>query len=370
MHTSGPNIKPNAQITAFYLFFVIHTLQIGAGLMGVPQIIYKEAKNSAWISVLIAGVFLHVTIIVMLYILRQYENGDLFMIQKDIFGKYISLLLGSIYLAYIFTVTSSVILNYTEVVQVFIFPNMPTFQITFFLLFLALYAILGGFRVVVGVAYIFFLSTIWMVIALYEPIKLINLDLYFPILQASPQELMAGAYKTTFSVLGLEILFFVYPFITNKEKAPLAAHLAVLLTTILTFLVTFVSIGYFSGPQLEEQIWPTLAMFKIIQLSILERFDFLAVALWMFVVLPNIVLFTWLVSYGAKRLYHVKQKHALFVIVILLYIFVNLFEYRMSVNTLTDITAQVGFYTVFVYPFLLAILVTVKKWIAKGRNSS
>ncbi|KGP73094.1 GerAB/ArcD/ProY family transporter [Pontibacillus yanchengensis] len=369
MNQAHVKIKPNIQITAFYLFFIIHTMQIGAGIMGVPQIIYKESKNNAWISVLIAGVFLHLTIFVMVTLLKQYNNADLFAIQKDVFGKWISRFLGTFYILYVLTVTSSILLNYTEVVQVFIFPKMPSLQITFFLLFLATYAITGGFRVVVGSAYLFFFLTIWLVFSLYEPVRHVDWDHYFPLSQATPKELMLGAYKTTFSVLGLEVLLFVYPFISNKKKVPIAAHLAVLLTTILTFLVTFISIGYFSGPQLEEQIWPTLAMFKIIQFSILERFDFIAVAFWGFVILPNIILFIWLASYGAKRLYHVKQKHALYVIIILLYAFTNFFEYRFNINTITDLAANVGFYAVFIYPYFLLLIVLVKKKFTKGQGS-
>ncbi|MYL32506.1 GerAB/ArcD/ProY family transporter [Pontibacillus yanchengensis] len=369
MNQGHVKIKANIQITAFYLFFIIHTMQIGAGIMGVPQIIYKESQNNAWISVLIAGVFLHLTIFVMISLLEQYKNADLFAIQKDVFGKWISRILGTFYILYILTVTSSIMLNYTEVVQVFIFPKMPSLQITFFLLFLATYAITGGFRVVVGSAYLFFFLTIWLVFSLYEPVRYIDWDHYLPVIQASPKELMMGAFKTTFSVLGLEVLLFVYPFISNKNKVPIVAHLAVLLTTILTFLVTFISIGYFSGPQLEGQIWPTLAMFKIIQFSILERFDFIAVAFWGFVILPNVILFIWLASYGAKRLYHVKQKHALYVIVLLLYAFTNIVEFRFSIDTLTDLSAKVGFYTVFVYPFLLLLIVLVKKKLTKSKGS-
>ena len=37
-------------VRAFYLFFIIHTIQIGAGLMGVPRILFLEAGPDAWVD--------------------------------------------------------------------------------------------------------------------------------------------------------------------------------------------------------------------------------------------------------------------------------------------------------------------------------
>lgn len=361
-------VKPQMQFTAFYLFFVLHTVQVGVGIMGVPMIVYKEAKHDAWISIIIAGIALHITLFVMFYVLNKYENADLFGIQQDLFGKFLSKVLGFLYLVYVFVGISTILLNYTEVVQVYIFPKMPTYLITSFLLILMIYTLLGGLRVVVGVAFLFFILTIWLAFILYFPIRHIQLEHYFPILNASPMELLRGAFKTTYTVLGFEVLLFVYPFVQNKNKAPLFAHLAVFFTTILTFVTTFISIGYFSGEQLNKQIWATLSLFKIVQFSILERFDYVAVAIFMFVILPNLVIFSWLFTFGAKRLFNFKQKYVVYALAVLVFAFANLFEYRINVNVLTDYVARIGFYFVFVYPWFLLICIWIKRGLIRMKG--
>lgn len=346
-------------------------MQIGAGIMGIPQILFIQAKGSAWISVLLTGILLHLTVFIMVKLLQQYENADLFMIQKKLFGKWISLLLGTIYLSYLFLVVSSIILTYIEVVQVYIFPDIPNYQLSFLLIALAVYAINGGFRVAVGTSFIFFFVSSFMMLLLIKPITLIEWVHYLPIIQAPLRDILMGAYQTSYTVIGLEILLFIYPFIINKRKIAVAAHSAVFYTTFILFFVTFVSIGYFSGPQLENQIWPTLSMFKIVTSPIIERFDFLAVAFWIFIILPNIILFTWLISYGAKRLYHVKQKHALYVLAFLLYLVVSIVYDRTMIRNLSTSAGNIGFYIVFVYPWILYLLIVIKKKMQqlKGRNT-
>ncbi|KHE67311.1 GerAB/ArcD/ProY family transporter, partial [Halobacillus sp. BBL2006] len=149
-------IKPDVAVSAFYLFFIVHTIQTGTGIMGVPRILFLEAGPDAWISVLIAGVYLHFIAWIMISILREYESADIIGIQCDLYGKYIGVSIGIVFLIYQFFILLSVIKNYVEVVQVFIFPNIPIWLMSLFLLSLMIYCVLGGFRVVVGTSFIFF----------------------------------------------------------------------------------------------------------------------------------------------------------------------------------------------------------------------
>ncbi|MFD1017625.1 GerAB/ArcD/ProY family transporter [Thalassobacillus hwangdonensis] len=351
---------PGKQIEAFYLFFIIHTLQIGAGLMGVPRYVFEMSKQDAWISVLIAGLYMHLIIYLMIHILKCYENADLFGIQVDLFGRVIGTLLGSVYLVYFFFLNFTVMLNYIEVVQVFIFPNFSQPLLSLMLIAIAIYAVLGGFRVAVGVSVVFFFATIWLIATIYVPIKMMDWNHFLPIMEASPTEILKGVYKTTYTIIGLEVLFFVYPFVKNKNKVSLPSHLAVFFTTFLVLLVTVVSIGFFAEDQLKQTVWATLTLFKVVSFPILERFDMIAISLWLLVILPNFIMITWLFTYGVKRLYRIPQRTSLYVYGGALFIGSFLVKYRVDINTITNYSAIAGFWIAFVYPILLFPLVWLK----------
>ena len=148
-------LKKNLQIRAFYLFFIISSIQIGVGIMGTSRIVYLEALQDAWISILIASIYLFIVIIVMLSILKQYDNADIFGIQVDIFGNWFGKLLGSIYIIHFAITFFSVLITYLEIVRIYIFPTLNNVTLGSLVLMLVLYGLLGGIRVIVGVCTLF-----------------------------------------------------------------------------------------------------------------------------------------------------------------------------------------------------------------------
>src|SRR5699024_12768204 len=122
------NVKPGLRIRAFYLFFIIPSIQLGVGVLGVPRYIFAEARQDAWLSILIAFVYMIIVAWVMFIILNQYKNADIFGIQIDIFGKWIGKLLGTIYIVYFAAEVLSGLLTYIEIIQIFLDPTVASWD--------------------------------------------------------------------------------------------------------------------------------------------------------------------------------------------------------------------------------------------------
>ncbi|MBO1911626.1 GerAB/ArcD/ProY family transporter, partial [Microvirga sp. 3-52] len=173
-------IKPGQSIRAFYLIFIIVGIQVGVGILGVPRYIFAVAHQDAWVSIIIAFAYMLIVTWAMFIILNKYENADIFGIQVDIFGRWIGKLLGTIYLLFFMVEFLSVLLNYIEIVQVFIFPTITTFIMGLLLLLLVIYSVQGGIRVVVGTVFIFSLLSPWIFLLLYDPISRMEVTHFFP----------------------------------------------------------------------------------------------------------------------------------------------------------------------------------------------
>jgi spore germination protein AB len=366
------NVDPpkSLMFNSFYVMFVIHVAQTGVGIAGLPRILYLESGNDAWISVLMSGFVLALAITIIVLLLKNYESADLYGIHKDIFGKWVGGLFSIVYIGYLFLIAYLVIMHYTEIVQAWIFPQMPTWLLTGLLIFLTVYAVLGGVRVVVGVSFLTFVLTAWLLLMLYAPLKYMDYTHYFPIWNHSLKEIGAGVYKTAFSVIGFELLLLIYPYIKDKKKALKFSMFGIGYTTFLYTIVTFVSIGFFSEMTLEKTIWPVLSMFKIVQIPNLERFEFIAVSYWMLVILPNICLYFWAATRGIKRVLGFKQRKSIYLFGLLLWICTFFIDQRIELNTFTDKTATFSFFLTFIYPLLLLALVMLKKLAKKLKGES
>ncbi|WP_077297144.1 GerAB/ArcD/ProY family transporter [Virgibacillus pantothenticus] len=354
-------IKANLQIRSFYLFFFVVTIQIGVGIMGVPRLIFEVAKRDAWISVIIAFVYLCLLLLVMLLILRQYPNADIFGIQVDLFGNIIGKLLGTIYIAYFVLNLFTILITYIEVVTIFIFPDLNNVIMAALLISLVVYSVLGGIRVVIGVCFLFFIMSHWLIFLLIQPILEIDWIHFQPMFQASITELLQGARETSYTFSGIELLFILYPFIQNKQKATFPLYLGIFCSSMIVLIATVVVLGYFTPEGIDAREWSVLGLYKIQSFSFIERFDYIVIAEWMMVSLPNMILFSWAITYGLKRLYHIPQKKTLYTLAIVVIIASIFTKEHYIIQAIINLIARYGFWIVYVYPFLILLIIAIKK---------
>ncbi|MBR8644781.1 GerAB/ArcD/ProY family transporter [[Brevibacterium] frigoritolerans] len=87
-------------------------------------------------------------------------------------------------------------------------------------------------------------------------------------------------------MLGFEMILMYYPFIKNAERSQKYAHGGVVLTTLLSLLLYFVSIVFYSQKQLTLTLWPTLTLTSIIELPLIQRFEYITVSWWTIIIIP------------------------------------------------------------------------------------
>ncbi|TFB22150.1 spore gernimation protein [Filobacillus milosensis] len=363
------SVPKDNQIKAAYLIIAIHTVQVGVGIAGYPRLVFMDAKQDSWISIIITGLILSLVIACMVFILNTYKNQDLAGILCTAFGNIIGKFFSMIFVVYFLVLFLSVIINYVEFVQVFIFPKMASWFIGLLLLILVWYAVYGGIRVAVGASIVFFLSSIWMVGLLSKPISLIEVRNYLPIFSTPWKDVLKGVLISSYTFLGFELLWVIYPFIYDKKNVAKYSQFSILITVVMYLFITMVAIGYFSPKQLEQKVWPLLTMFKVISFPMFERFDILAVALWIIVILPNLILLAWMFSFTCKRAHGWKQKHCLVGLVIFSLGFIAIFDDRELINKFTDYTGQIGLVLGWAFPFILLPFAIKHRMKGKKKNA-
>lgn len=354
------SVNRGEQIRAYYLFYIMFGIQIGVGFLSAPRSIFKEAHQDAWVSIIIAYLFTLLTIAVMFTILSRYENVDIFGIQVHIFGKWFGKFLGCIYILFFSAELLSVLLAYIEVVQIFIYPTISSFIMGLLLLILIVYSVMGGIRIVTGVVFLFVILSPWFFVLLYDPILRMESAHFFPLFEASMTDLLNGAKKTSYTFSGLEVLLVIYPFIDNKEKAKRPTYLGVTASAFVVLLTTIVSIGYFSPNDFDLLDWPVISLFKSVSFSFMERFDYLVIAEWIMVTIPTAILLMWAIAHGTKRLFQVKENITLYVVSLVLLFIFTLIDSVVEIQKVLDTVASIGFWIVFVYPFILLPIVLIK----------
>jgi hypothetical protein len=156
--------------------------------------------------------------------------------------------------------------------------------------------------------------------------------------------------------MGFESLLIYYPFIKNPNKSQKWAQISSLTTTVLYSVILILTYMYFNEEQIKHALWPTLNMTKIISFPVLERFEYVVIFIWLFVLMPTICIPIWSVGRILEVSFKLKPKFSLLIISIIIYSSVFFIKGRISINMLNQFVGNLGLYFIYIYiPFLFIV---------------
>jgi len=353
--------KPPFLLSTFLVIFIIHANQVGIGIHGFQRVIFMVAKQDSWISVLIAGFVTHIVVFVMIKTLQLYRSTDIYGIHHDVYGKWLGKVFNSLYILYCLWVFLIILKNYIEVLQTWVFPTIPVWLFSSSIILLVIYGVTGGVRIIVGVCFFSVALSLWMFTFIGYPLRFADIDQLLPVMESNFVSILKGAHKMTLTIIGFEILYVIYPYMEKKDKLQKYAHIGIAGTTVVYLLLMLVAIVYFSPGQLESTIWPTLSLFKIVRLPIIERTEFVALTFWLLIILPNLMLYLWAAVRGVKRTFGINTKGVLLAFTTCIFVMSLFINTRIKINRFNDFFASVAFYITFCYPLVLYALARLKK---------
>ncbi|CAG9620589.1 GerAB/ArcD/ProY family transporter [Sutcliffiella rhizosphaerae] len=361
-------IPTNFQISPFLVFFLIHGTQFGVGALGYQRIIAMAAGYDAWIGIILFGALTHI-IVYMIYKICEKSNGDIVSAHRLVFGKWIGNIFNLFFVFYFIFTAVTVLRSYIEVVQVWLFPDLKTWFFSLIFLMLVFYLITGGFRVITGISFLGVVLPSYLVLTIIMPLEYANFRNLLPIFDHPIKDILKSGKDMTLSMLGFEALLLYYPYIKNPEKSKKWAQFGIFITSFIYLVFALVTFAYFSEGKLQKNIWATLSIWKIIELPFVERVEYIGIANWCLIILPNVCIFLWCSSRLAKRMSGLKQRTTLIFITLVVLILMTQFEDRKHINDLNKYIGEVGFYMGYVYIPILFLFVTFVYW-RKGKKKN
>lgn len=354
-------VNKRHQVSPYLVFFIVYSSQVGVGILGFQRTIAAKAGYDAWIGVLLAGFFVQV-FIWLVYKLLGSAEGDIVDVHSKVFGKIIGSFFSFIIIFYYWLASVSVLLGFIEIIQVWMFPTLPSWILSSLILVSVYYCVSGGFRVVVGISFLSFIFPQIILIVLYIfPLKEAHFTNLLPIMNHSFRDMLDAIKSSMYTLAGTETLLMFYPFIRDPKSSKKYAHLAVLFTTLLYTLSAIVSFTYYSERQLKEIIWPELTLIKIIRLSYLERFEYLYISMYLIIVTALIALLLWCSTRGLKKIFKKKQKNFLIILSLLSVVISQLINEQLK-ETLDKYVTQMNLWIFYGYiPILLIIFTLLKR---------
>lgn len=349
------DVQDQFKISPSLVFFLINSIQIGVGVLSFQSQIVKHAGYDAWISIIIAGIAVHI-IIWMMYQMLNNEKSDIVSIHKKIFGKWIGSLFSLIFVVYYLFLVIIALRLYVEVIEVWMFPRLNLYLIAIIFATLLFYIVNGGFRVVTGICFLGVVIPLYLIFTLFSPLEFAHYSNLLPIMNHSLLDILRSSKEMSLSLIGFSTLFFYFPFIKHHEKSQKYAHFGVVFSISLYLLTALVSFVFYSEEQIKSYLWPTLQLWKIIEIPFVERFEYVGISSWALVILPNITLSLWAASRGVKRVLGINQRKTLIFFLLIVAGSLLLITGHSQIAKYSAFVSNIGFYLLFGYiPFLFIV---------------
>jgi spore germination protein (amino acid permease) len=343
------------QITFMQYIFLIHGAQVGIGLLTLPRELAEKAGTDGWIAIIIGWLFSTLASLIIIQVMKNFPNGTIIDLVTHYFGKWVGKIAAFIFVLYFAFLGSIVFVREGLFIQFWVLQQTDLF-ILLLLLSIPSYLIVRNNITILGrYAELVFFMTTWMLFFYFPPLKEAHWLHLLPLIKEGWEPILTAAKTTTFSFLGFEIAFFLYPFLQKKQKASIGIVIANTLTLAVFLIVTIVAFTFYSPDEITQYNEPTINLLKIVEFKFMERLEIVFLSLYIFVISTTVLPLFFSTVFSASQLFG-KQDHRKYVVWLLLLNLVYVFFFPQSFDRNRQLQ-KVGelFSLILVYAFPLCL---------------
>jgi len=271
-----------ASITTFqYGVFIVGAL-IANGIFSLPRSVSLDGGRTGWIMIVLVGIVTFLVAALAHQLASRHPDED----PADWSLKLLGPVLGRLWLLlYVvksgfFAVLTAKI--YAGVVSNRVLLTTPNSVIAGIIIILSVMAVLTKLGGLARFSEISVLAWVPILSLIVFTISRTNLVLLRPLFgDAALGGLLTAARQASYSFAGFDILLFAYPHLQRRKGSFPAIAWGMLFVTGVYVVTTIAAITFLGLEQNNRTLVPTLVLFSIAETSVIERFDSLALFLWM-----------------------------------------------------------------------------------------
>lgn len=301
------------RITYVQFILLVFGVQTGIGMISLPRVLEEKAGTSGWISLIISG-FLSLMISILMVKLRekdpscsfnQYLTHNFGRVIGTLFSLFFTLyFLGSGYVVFLRTMlfVQSYILQDSSLAILIVLFLIPTFQF-----------VSGGIQMIGKYIEIIFPIIIFFSVMLLFTLQNSNIHFILPLIKDGWLPIFKAIPSTATSFLGIEIIFVLYPYLDEKEKAIKGVLIANGMITALYTYVCMICFVVYSPDEIRLIFDPVLDILSVIEFQYVERLDFILFSLFLMVISKTWITYIWIGVTNLAEMFQQKRIEYLFI---------------------------------------------------------
>ncbi len=359
--------NPRFQITSKQSIFFIIGSTVATGILSLPRVASADAGQDGWISVILGVCAPLISLLLIERLGRLFPNLTMVEIAQLLFGKFLGSVITAGFIAYMIFFQSIALRLIAEITAVFALPKTPTSVIALLSIISVIYIAQKGAKVVGRLNELLFYILLFDLLLLLPPLKVADYTNLLPVGGAGLTAIVKGALPTAFAYEGMEVLLIIYPMVTKKNEVLKAGVTALGIAMLIYLMATVIALLVFGAEILQHIIWPTVVLFKVVDVPVIERLEVFFLAFWMGLVSRPVMNMCFASSYSLTRLLKLdmEQYYSYMVILVGLSIYVVALIPDNIVQTFKF--ATYGGYAFFIAAIGYPLLFHLAAFLQKGK---
>jgi spore germination protein KB len=347
------------KISSLQLFYLLIGFEFGTTII-LP--IGAEAKQDAWLVILIAGFSSLVLMWVYIKLSALYPDQSFVQMLPKLVGKFLAYPFSILYIVYFIYIAGRVCRDFGELIVSTILVETPVIVVIGSFMVLMIYCLRSGIetfgRMSEAVFPVFMLSliVIWILLLSVDSFTLENLTPIFgngikPVLiEIFPRNLI-------FPYAELFIIFLMFiPFLNNRKNAGKVGFIVIIIGGIFLTIHTVIILSVL-GPEIyQQEHFPLLSATRLISIAdFLERFDAIIILMMVAGVFFKVGLYTYGAATGIEQLLNMNHNKSILVGLGTIITPLSLLEGR---NIVSFLEIGLGFFNFYIQSIMLIIFPT------------
>lgn len=347
------------------IFIVIFSAVIEFELFNMGKQMISVAGRDAWLSVLLGSFLITLITYLVVRLASRFPQENLWQYSQFVWGRSLNYLIATSY--FIIWALFLILLyrNTAEINQFFFLSKTPLLLPPFLMGIGAVWLVSYGLTPLIRFFQLTFpLLILPVFVTMLLTLKEIDFTNFLPILEKGFLPVLKGAVIYAGHMQGLEIIFFLMPFLTNAHQAVKPAILGISTVNLFAFFQTISAIGILGINNTQEMLWPSVSILELIEIPGFpaERFELFLTLPWLIAIFTTLSLALYLLSYGIVQIFNLENKKATIYLAAIITLFASSlipnFAWTIQIRDTFD-NFSIPF--VFLFPLLTLVIAIYKR---------
>lgn len=302
------------RFNGFQLFSVIYLFEQGSAvLIGLA----REAKQDAWITVILGTVFGCLLYLIYLKLHEMYPSLPLTGYLREILGSYLGWIVGLVYVVYFIYIASRVLRDFESLLVMTAYRQTTFLILGIMMMFCVMYASYKGLIVFFRISELcfFIITFMFCLLIIFELASgIVKLNHLRPILENGIRPIVKTFFPGTMTFPFGEMVTFtmLLPYLNKNESAKRIGILAIVVSGLALTLITFLNIAIVGSDIMERSAFPILTAVSYINIAdFIQRLDTIVIISMVILGFVKISVFFFCAKIGTADLFKIDKPQKL-----------------------------------------------------------